>query len=403
MNKVVIICSIIGILLILSSFINFKSNRKKKTNYTVSGIKKIFVKLKNSKIISLVINEDSKSNKKLLQELRLISECKIASKKYKFSFVKKNSDNKNDGVSKYAIDDYKELEQLKNVYISKIIIIILVLALGFVVKLGFKGLVVEQKIHPNTIHESSMYRISGEAAQSTSKYIGQSYKSYFKKGDFDGFRTKLTTYITNTDLDIDEQGIETIINAYQGAYEEGKLNLIDIASIVAASLLASFLIRLIVSIRFKICNFRLVTEFYEIELMALTHMNRIDINVREILTEINNYTVYLRPYLNRCLNRYANDPIMALDKLTKEVDNPKFTDFIFVLKSCLDNSKEVNLKVLQIQRELRLLSEKTDNDKSIEFKNLYRTIAQFPLIAVFCANLILPFLTTISFNSSFAF
>ena len=135
------------------------------------------------------------------------------------------------------------------------------------------------------------------------------------------------------------------------------------------------------------------------ELLALLHMNRDELNVYEIITELNKYSIYLKPYLTRCLNRYSSDPNIALDKLMKEVNNESFTSFILILKSCLDKSKNINSEVLQLQRKLRFLNDKLENDKSLEFKKLYLTMAQFPLIFICVINMLLPFLSKLNINN----
>ncbi|WP_368244278.1 hypothetical protein, partial [Clostridium tertium] len=92
-------------------------------------------------------------------------------------------------------------------------------------------------------------------------------------------------------------------------------------------------------------------------------------------------------------------PVIALDKLMKEVNDENFSSFILILKSCLDKSKNINSEVLKLQRKLRFLNEKLDNDKSLEFKELWLTIAQFPLILMFVLDLLMPFLSTMNINN----
>ena len=64
MIKASIIFLGIGMLLILSSFISIK--RTKKTNYTKSKANKYFERLKNTKVLNLIIKEDDDSNKMIV-------------------------------------------------------------------------------------------------------------------------------------------------------------------------------------------------------------------------------------------------------------------------------------------------------------------------------------------------
>ena len=105
--------------------------------------------------------------------------------------------------------------------------------------------------------------------------------------------------------------------------------------------------------------------------------------------------------MTKCLNKYNSDPIVALNELADKVDDADFSNFIKVIKSCLNTPKDINTNILALQRKLRYISKKIDNADYVEKKILWLTMASFPLIMLFNVNLILPFIENMDFSMGF--
>lgn len=386
MSKASIIFFVLGIVFIVSSFITIKKSPKHL--YTRGRTFSILNRFKNSKFLSFLLSEDSPSTVKLLNKIQVILQCSHAeslnSSNYKKSYKKDN------------IKNPKEV--LKNIYILQISLFIIVIILGYIVKDSLNNMVVKETLNSTSIHDLTQYQISTDDASSIINYIGNSYKEYIKDDNVAELQTIIYDYVLKNKLALDQDSVYMLSDIYIQAYDEGHFNLKELATIFMLGIVSTLLVKLYINLKYKIYNVKLLSEFYSMELLALLHMNRDELNVYEILSELNKYSIYLKPYLTRCLNRYSTDPIKALDKLIKEVGNESFTSFILIFKSCLDKSKNINSEILQLQRKLRFLNDRLDNDKSIEFKQLYLTIAQFPLIIAFTLNIMMPFLSQINLN-----
>lgn len=388
MSKASIIFFVLGIVFIVSSFITIKKSQKHL--YTRGRTFSILNRFKNSKFLSFFISEGSPSTKKLLNKIQVIIQCSHAESLNSGKFDKS-----------YKADKIKNpKEVLRNLYILQISLFIIVTILAFIVKDSLNNMVIKETLNSSSIHELTQYKISTDDASSIINYIDNSYKHYIKDNNVAELQTVIYDYVIKNKLALDQDSVYMITDIYIKAYDEGHFNLKEIATILMLGIVSTLLVKLYINIKFKIYNVKLLSEFYSMELLALLHMNRDELNVYEILSELNKYSIYLRPYLTRCLNRYSTDPIKALDKLIKEVGNESFTSFILIFKSCLDKSKNINSEILQLQRKLRFLNDRLDNDKSIEFKQLYLTIAQFPLIIAFTLNILIPFLAKINLNIS---
>ena len=392
MIKVSIILFFLGLIFLLSTLVTFKRNIK--ANYSKTKIEKFINKFKSSKLITLMINENDSSNKKLIKKLQVIIQCsqaeEINKNKYRFSSKQASSE---------VIKIKSSKEMLKSIYLMEIGLFIVVCISGFFIKSSLNNMVVRETLNSASLHNLSNYKINTSDASSILKYIGEDYKKFIVENNIDGLKEVIYDFVVENKLNLDQDDIYIICDTYIQAYDEGHFNLKEIIIIIIISTLSTLLVKLYVNIRYKIYNIKLISEFYSMELLALLHMNRDELNVYEILTELNKYSIYLKPYLTRCLNRYSSNPVIALDKLMKEVNDENFSSFILILKSCLDKSKNINSEVLKLQRKLRFLNEKLDNDKSLEFKELWLTIAQFPLILMFVLDLLMPFLSTMNINN----
>lgn len=389
MNRLSLIFLIIGLILIISSFFNRKRKQKRSYVYSNTKFATILSKLKNSKFINIIINEKTPSNIKLLNKLNIINQCKQAEKLNYNNQTNKNQFNK--------IKSPKE--QLVNIFIYQLTIFLLVTIVGFIMNKSLNKIVVNETLNSGNIHITTQYRVSTDDASSILNYIGEDYKIYIKTDNVDKLKERIYDYILENKLSIEQDTAYLICNVYLQAYQEGIFSSKEILTIILAGIVSTLLVKIYINLKFKICNVKLISEFYSMELLALLHMNRDELNVYEIITELNKYSIYLKPYFTRCLNRYSSDPNIALDKLMNEVNNESFTSFILILKSCLDKSKNINSEVLQLQRKLRFLNDKIENDKSLEFKKLYLTAAQFPLILSCVVNMLLPFLSKLSINN----
>lgn len=390
MNKLSLISLVIGLILIISSFFNKKIKRK----YVYSN-KKIFTiltRIKNSKFIEFFIRDKSQSNIKLLNKLNIIIQCK-QSERINYN---NNSNNKN------QFDKIKSpKEQLVNIFIYQILIFLCVVVVGFFMKISLNKIVVNETLNSRNIHTVTQYRVSTNDASSILDYIGEDYKIYIKSNNISKLKEKIYNYILENKLNIEQDTVYLICSVYEKAYQEEVFNLKETATIFIIGIISTLIVNSYINVKYRICNVKLISEFYSMELLALLHMNRDELNVYEIITELNKYSIYLKPYFTRCLNRYSSDPVIALEKLMKEINNESFSSFILILKSCLDKSKNINSEVLQLQRKLRFLNDKLENDKSLEFKKLYLTLAQFPLILACVINMLLPFLLRLNINNIF--
>lgn len=389
MNKLSLISLVIGLILIISSFFNKKIKRK----YVYSN-KKIFTiltKIKNSKFIEFFINDKSQSNIKLLNKLNIIIQCKQSER---INYNNLNNKNKFDKIK-------SPKEQLVNIFIYQILIFLFVVVLLFFMKISLNKIVVNETLNSRNIHNVTQYRVSTNDASSILDYIGKDYKIYIKSNNINKLKEKIYNYILENKLNIEQDTVYLICSIYEKAYQEEGFNLKEITTIFIIGIISTLIVNAYINVKYRICNVKLISEFYSLELLALLHMNRDELNVYEIITELNKYSIYLKPYFTRCLNRYSSDPVIALEKLMKEINNESFSSFILILKSCLDKSKNINSEVLQLQRKLRFLNDKLENDKSLEFKKLYLTLAQFPLILACVINMLLPFLLRLNINNIF--
>lgn len=391
MDRIIQGCLIVGLILIITSFIKSRQNQNS-VNYRKSNVNRWLDSLRNTNIISIFSSDTSKSNIKLLDKLKVITQCKRSEKLYKYV----------EGTKAYTQDikQVEPIEALKTVNLIRIVVIICTLALCISVKIGFNNMIVKQSLNIDTIYKSVTYKIAKEDVADIATFIGDDYKTYLKNRNIVGLKEKIETYARDNRLGIDQAGIITMCKIYNQAYEEGKLNIKDYSVIAILAFLSNLLVILYINLLYRMYKVKLLKEFNEVELIAILHMNREGLNIFQILSEVNKYTVYLNPYIRRCLNKYNSDPSAALDKLIKEVDDENFTSFVSVLKSCLDKPKEINTEVLKLQRKLRFLSKKVDNEKDIEFKQLSLTVAQFPLISIFAFNLMLPFMTQLNSGST---
>ena len=74
MNRIIIGCLIVGLFLIITTFLKFKDNQIL-FKYTKPRLNRLFTKLRNTKIISISSSDTIKSNVKLLDKLKIISQC----------------------------------------------------------------------------------------------------------------------------------------------------------------------------------------------------------------------------------------------------------------------------------------------------------------------------------------
>lgn len=396
MERITIMFLIIGLLLILSSFITFK--RKKKNSYTKPKIKKQLKLIKSSKLLNSIIKEDDVSNKKVLDRIEFIFQCRQAETMHKnlmySNGIKKEDSNAN--IVESTKNTSKEL--LKNIFLSQIGIFILTLIIGLSIKISFGNMSLKESLSGININKATNYGISINNAESIINYLGEGYIPYIKINDKNGLKEYIYDYVKENKLDVDQESIFNLVDIYESSYNSSHLYLKDIVFIVLIAAFSTFIVNLFISVRFKIYSLKLLSEFKSLELLALLHMNRGELNVYEILLELNKYSIYLKPYLRRCLNRYNTNPQLALDRLVKEVNNESFKNFVTVLKACLDKSKNINSDILKLQRKLRYMNDELENNSNLNFKELWLTIAQFPLILTFIINLLLPFMTQININ-----
>lgn len=398
MIRASIIFLVIGIVIFLSSFISIK--KSKKSNYTKSKIEKYFKSIKNTKILNVLIKEDDNSNKKILGKIEFIYQCKQAENAHRSVMYSNNLNNSNKKDNESIQESQKNIskELLKNIFISQVGIFIATLIISLTVKISFGNMSLKESLSGININKSTNYAISINTADSIVNYVGDDYIPYIKYNDKNGMKEYIYDYVKENKLDVDQDSVFALVDIYEISYNNSFIHLKDVLLIVLLSMFSTFLVNMFINIRHKIYNLKLLSEFRSLELLALLHMNRGELNVYEILSELNKYSIYLKPYLRRCLNRYNTNPQLALDKLIKEVNDESFKNFITVLKSCLDKSKNINSDILKLQRKLRYMNDELENNNSVNFKEFWLTIAQFPLILSFIVNLLLPFMSQINLN-----
>lgn len=381
-------CIIIGILLIIVSYIKPSKKNVRKQAYKKPVVKKILEKFRNSSFIETLSDDDKRRNKTLKNKVELINKCKLSDLQYRqdinisSEYKKKLHDN-----------------MLKNVYLARIILIFIVLVGALILKFNFDSVILKEKFDCNNINKTTQYRISKKEAEVVVNYIGDTYKVYFRENKQQEFYNYLCKFIGDSKMEKDSSDIQLLFNIYKSAWDETRLTISDLVILIILALCSNYLVVLYVNLKYKICDLKMIKEFQRIELIAILNMNREELNIYEILKEINKYAVYLKPYLTRCLNSYTSNPKQSLRTLSKNVANDGFSNFIIILENCLDKPKDTNVEVLKLQRRLRYLGEKIDNDKDLKFKSICLTIAQYPLISVFMANMLLPFVSSINLSS----
>lgn len=414
---ILVISLCIGLIFLLSSIINLKSIIKPNFNKKISKNNKknkFFKLIFENKLLSLLVEEISTKNSKKIDKIRIIYNCKRSEKLYKLNPITKEKELKKqeeivdlETSKNLSIISLKRKQEslfksyIKKIYLIKILIIVLALIFLTIGKIGLKQLVVQHDLSPQVISQQTQNKVSTSDADSIVKYIGNDYKKYVKNNNLNALALKIWTYSNSNNIDIDKNDVVSISSIYNNTYLNGEITFLDICQIIILAIASSFFIDIYIEIRYRVCNMRLMKEFQTIELMALLQMNRKELNIYEILKEINKYTLYLRTQITRCLNRYNTSPIVALDKLILEVDNSDFTNFITILKSCLDKSKDINSDILKLQRKLRILNDTLEDDKRLEFKKLCLTISQLPLIAIAVLNLLIPVLSQINIENVF--
>lgn len=394
----------IGVLLLLSNKINLsiitrKMSTKKKYSKSSVRIKLDFIKGKN--IVFKIINENSNRNLRLKERLKVIYQCKLSDEIYGLKRLKYKN-------GKYEVNtEISELKSpldlLESFYIKRTIILVVTVTLAVFMRVYFNKILEVEALSPATIYENLNYKISLSEITSITNYIDDSYIDYLKGKNYNEFYTYLNNFIVDAQLHLEKEDINMILNIYRQAYMNSKFDLFDLLITLCIGGLSIIIFNQYINLKYRLNNIKLLSEFQRIELLALFHMNRKGMTVYEILRKISLHSIYLRPYLDRCLNRYTNDPISALDLLIKEVDNKNMESFITILKSCLSVSKDVNIEILQNQRELRISSDRIDSDKAYEFKLLCLDIASLPVYTLVIFNLIIPFMMKLDFNSIMAF
>ena len=388
MNNIIIVCSILGILIFTSSFITFKP--KKRDRYKESKKVKVGKKISNNKlskfIVGLYLNSNTKSSKKYINKLTLVGKSK-ASEDNREIFISKNSD---------KIVSFDLEKSILKVFSAKVTVFFLVLLVGIGGKLLLSTYVETNLIHPETLYERTEYRLGRQVTESIASIVEPVYKEYLKNDDVIGLGLYIKEYSNENKFSVDDEDIRILLEAYSEAYAETIFNYRTFLTILLIALISTLLVDLIITLKCNIYNAQLLKEFEKLEIVAMLHMGRNDVNILEIIKEMTKYSIYLKPYLERCLNMYTSNTFAALDNLIIEIPDQGFKNFILILKSCLESPKEVNLNVLKIQRELRLELENTKKNKVLKQKELYLTIAQFPLMMLAALNLIIPGLTSIN-------
>ncbi|MBS5926210.1 MAG: hypothetical protein ACLS2V_13015 [Clostridium paraputrificum] len=388
MKSIIIVCSVLGVLIFASSFITFKP--KKRNRYKESKKVKRDKKISNNKlskfIVGLYLNSNTKSSKKYINKLTLVGKSKTSEENREI-FISQNSD---------KIVSFNLEKIILKVFSAKITVFFLVLIIGIGGKILLSTYVETNLIHPETLYERTEYRLGRQVTESIASIVQPVYKEYFKNDDVVGLGLYIKEYSNENKFSVDDEDIRILLEAYSEAYAETFFNYRTFLTIFLIALISTLLVDLTITLKCNIYNAQLLKEFEKLEIVAMLHMGRNDVNILEIIKEMTKYSIYLKPYLERCLNMYTSNTFAALDNLITEIPDQGFKNFILILKSCLESPKEVNLNVLKIQRELRLELENTKKNKVLKQKELYLTIAQFPLMMLAALNLIIPGLTSIN-------
>lgn len=400
MINIFLVTLILGLLIIVSNYIDFsklKPQVKAKRKYSKSNLRHVLEKLSKIFKLNFLTKIDSPFNLRKKEKLKVIYQTKISDEIYGLKHLKYKDGKFNEVSTNINLKSREDL--LEAYYVKSIVILLLAALISTGVKVHFNRLLENESISSVRIYEELQYKVPLTAVNSISEYIGESYKNFLSEKDYTGFFEYVNKFVNEARLNVEKDDLNSILNIYREAYLKGKISFPDITFIIIMCALSLISYNLYINLKYRVCNIKLLSEFQRIELLTLFHMGRKDLNVYEMLRKVNRHTVYLRPYIDRCLNRYTNDPLRALDLLIKEVDNKNMESFITILKSCLTISKNVNLDILQTQRELRIKSDRIDSNKVYEFKLLCLDIASLPLIALFTFNLIIPFLGKLDFNS----
>lgn len=384
MVKIMIISILIGVILITISFINVKSSTNRKKIYKKSFLKNILKNIRESSFIASLSDDTKGKNKGLREKIELINKCRLSELQYR----------DNVQLSK-EYKDKKKHNLLKNLYIARIVVIGVVLVTAVFLKINFNSISVKEILDYQNINKTSQYRISKNDAQDILNYIGNDYKRYFNHNKEEQFFEVISNYINDQKLNLDSSDAQFIFNCYKQAADKHRLNPIDILILFILAFCCNYLVVLYVNLRYRICNLKMTKEFERIELIAILNMNRDAINIYEIINEVADYAVYLKPYLQKCLNSYTSNPKQALKQLSNDIEDENFTNFIAILENCLDKPKDTNFEILKLQRRLRYLNEKIDNDKDLRFKSICLTLVQYPLMFMFMVNMLVPFISGI--------
>lgn len=384
MDKIIIWTLILGVLLLLFSVLNIKSGRKKQ--YKLSKITKYKNKILNSKLLGILSNNELRINKKLRARVKLIKQCEIS---YKLTYNKTKFRGTPERSIDTSLEDRSIDKSIRKIYLIKLLIFILVFISCILTKIYLNTYLVEQQLNENTIYSETQYRVSKSDAIIFNEYLRDKYMEYFDEEKFEEFYTLLVDF-NNTTCKIDEEDLKILANQYVAAYRLEQISLKQYLIMGLISFISIFSVNVVVIIRASIFKLKLLEEFHNLELIALIHMTRDGVNIYELLLELNRNSVYLKPYLIKCLNTYPTNQILALDNLAKEIDNEGFYKFIDILKSCLVISKDINYEVLKIQRRLELVNDRIDLEKKLEYKLLYLTIGKIPISGIIIFNFLIP-------------
>lgn len=390
MSKVIVISLILGLLLIIFSFKKRKFDMHKL--YTSSKKNKILNKALNFTLISALVKDSSNENIK--KKLKLIYQCKKNEAIYNEAIYK---DGENDKAQYYDKDVNKIL---RNVYLIRIVTVFIVFGILLTIKLSFNDILKNQLLDTTQLYTQIKYSATKDDIDKVKNYIGNDYINYFEANDNEDLTNIIYSYAKSNKLNINYTTAKSLTENYYNVYLSTRFSVYNIILIISIAFMSNFFILLYIHILYRIYSIKQSKEFSQIELIAIIHMNREELNIYEILKEVNKYCVYLKPYMTRCLNKYNSDPAAALDNLTKEVEDKDFTNFIKVLKSCLNTPKDVNTNILALQRKLRYITEKIEQSSYLEKKVIWLTVSSFPLIMVSSLDLILPFISNLNFNNS---
>jgi len=201
-------------------------------------------------------------------------------------------------------------------------------------------------------------------------------KSYIERGEYRELQKKVYDVVKEKGID-GEYTAEYAKKVYENLIELNDIGFgkNDVLAVIIFGCIGMLLPGKILQTRAKKTLRMMDYELNKLEIITILLLQRENINISSILLRLKAVSGVYRPYLNRCLAVYPENPSEAMKRLQEEVNYRPFTDFINVLKQGIESDRKTTGRVLEMTRRL-----KNALQEAMERQNIKRTHRNIQLI-----------------------